>query len=62
MRRAGFMNSKHATGKVTAKNILTNESIGAFLIWLCIVLILSVWKGDTFLTMRNAMNLSLIHI
>ena len=51
------MNSKHSTGKVTAKTILTNESIGAFLIWLCIVLILSVWKGDTFLTMRNAMNL-----
>lgn len=46
MRRAEFMNSKHSTGRVTAKTILTNESIGAFLIWLCIVLILS--KGTPF--------------
>ena len=51
-------NKKWSLSGFSFKKVLTNESIGALLIWFVIVIVLSCVSGDTFLTLRNFTNLS----
>ncbi len=52
------MGNKFKNKNFSFKALITNESIGALLIWLVVVLVLIITTGDTFLTTRNFINLS----